>query len=956
MQWISNFLTGLKSLRHKQQVENELDEELESYLQASVADKEKSGMSPEKARRAALVELGSRNAVKHQVWSSRWESILESLLQDMRISLRTLAKSPGFTAIALLSIALGIGANTAIFTLIHQVILRNLPVRDPQQLVTFDKGDGGGILGGVDLGFDGMFPWNFAHQLQNNPGPFQGIASYSSFAPSVSVLPPSSAGAQGSAASAILAPAVLVSGNYFSLLGAQPAFGRTINHSDNATPGSGAVVVLSDHFWRQSLSADPDILGKTITINGTPFTVVGVMPRQFHGLKLETDPTALWTPIMMQSVILQQPSFLGPGGPYFLDVFARLSPAASTSKAALEQSQLWLNQQIHAGILAKENNPISATRQKEISRINVPLIPAQRGISDMRGEYGNSLIILMAVVVLVLLIACANLANFLLARAATRQREIATRLALGSSRHRIVRQSLIEALTLSMVGGVIGLAIAFAATRALIAFVSQGSTYTTLSSTPDATVLLFTLAASLFTGLLFGLAPAIVSARTGAAGSLSSNARTSQASRGRASRLWPKMLVTAQIILSLLLLVGAGLFLRSLRNLQQQDYGFNRTHLLLAEFDPKLAGYKSPQIAPLHQQLIERLSALPGVRSVALSNNLPIQWGGESSTFKVSGYTPAPKENMSTTINRASGRYFETVGVPIVSGRSILPSDTATSFKVVVISQSLAKQFFPKGNAVGHSLTVDNDSIKGPWQIIGVAKDTRSGDPRDKEAVRMTYIPLAQIDPWMPAAATPSNGAAASAANATPAPREENQDAFANAILLRTIGDPAQSVAGLRRAVTSIDPNLPLLHIITIHDQISSLMTHDELIATLTGLFSLLALLLTAIGLFGVMSYNVVRRTNEIGIRFALGARRQTVLWMILSESLLLLAFGVGVGIPLALGATRFIRQQLFGLGAVDPVTCATAIAVVVVMTLFAAWLPAQRATQVDPMIALRCD
>ena len=576
----------------------------------------------------------------------------------------------------------------------------------------------------------------------------------------------------------------------------------------------------------------------------------------------------------------------------------------------------------------------------------------------MRGQYGNSLIILMAVVVLVLLIACANLANFLLARAATRQREIATRLALGSSRHRIVRQSLMEALALSLLGGVIGLAIAFAATRALIAFVSQGSAYTTLSSTPDATVLLFTLAASLFTGLLFGMAPAIVSARTGAAGSLSSNARTTQSSQGRASRLWPKMLVTAQINLSLLLLVGAGLFLHSLRNLQQQDFGFERSHLLLAEFDPKLAGYKSTQMAALDQQLIERLFALPGVRSVALSNALPIGLSSWNSTLTISGYTPAPKENMSTNLTRVSGRYFETTATPILAGRPIAPSDTATSFKVAVISQSLEKQFFPKGDALGHTLSIDLDSVKGPWQIVGIAKDTRSGDPRAQDDVRMMYIPLAQIDPWDPIAAAPtsSTGSAASSLNPTPAPREQNENSFPGVILLRTTGDPAQSAADLRSVVRSIDPSLPLHHIITIHDQISSLMTHDELIATLTGLFSLLALLLTAIGLFGVMSYNVVRRTNEIGIRFALGARRQTVLWMILRESLLLLAFGVGVGIPLALAATRFIRQQLLRFGRIDPATCITAIAVVIVMTLFAAWLPAQRATKVDPMIALRCD
>jgi predicted permease len=329
-----------------------------------------------------------------------------------------------------------------------------------------------------------------------------------------------------------------------------------------------------------------------------------------------------------------------------------------------------------------------------------------------------------------------------------------------------------------------------------------------------------------------------------------------------------------------------------------------------------------------------------------------------NSTLKVAGYTPAPKENLSSNLTRASGRYFETTATPILAGRPIAPSDTATSFKVAVISQSLAKQFFPKGDALGHTISIDQDSVKGPWQIVGIAKDTRSGDPRAQEAVRMVYIPLAQIDPWEPAAAAPtsSTGSAASPLNPAPAPREENQNCFPGVILLRTIGNPSQSVAGLRNAVAAVDPNLPLLHVVTIHDQISSLMTHDELISTLTGLFSLLALLLTAIGLYGVMSYNVVRRTNEIGIRFALGARRQTVLWMILRESLLLLVLGVGLGLPLTLAAARLIHQQLFGLGSIDPLTCTFAIAAVIVMTLLAAWPPTRRATKVDPMVALRCD
>jgi predicted permease len=949
VQWLTNSINGVKSLWHKQRIEGELDEELDSYLEASAADKQRAGMAPELARRAALVEVGGRNAVKHQVWSSRWESRLDNFLQDLRMSLRSLAKSPGFTAIALISIALGIGGNTAIFTLIHQVLLRNLPVRDPQQLVTFDKSEGGGILGGVDLGYHGMFPWDFARRLEVDPGPFQGIAAYSSFSQKVSVRPPSP---EGVAAAAVVVPAGLVSGNYFRLLGAQPLLGRTIAPGDNAVPGNGAVAVLSYQFWRQSLSADPAVLGKTISINGMPFAVIGVMPENFYGIKLEAEPTGLWTPITMQPVVLQQPSFLTPEGPYFLHLFARLTPKATASKAAFWLCQQWLDSQVRAGIRATEGAAISPSRQQEIDRVHVPLLSAQRGISTTRSQYGDSLQILMAVVILVLIIACANLANFLLARAATRQRETATRLALGSSRARIIRQSLIETLLLSFTGGALGLAIAFAATRALIAFVAQGKASSDLTATPDSIVLWFTIATSLLTGLIFGLAPAIVTARTKATGTLSSNARTVQSSGGRSSRLWPKILVTAQIVLSLLLLVGAGLFLRSLRNLQNQNYGFERTHLLLANFDAKLAGYKPSQTPRLHQQLIDRLSALPGIRSVALAG-VPLIWEGNwTSDLTLSGYTPSPKENMNSVLNRVTGQYFETVGVSIVAGRGITAADRANSFKVAVVSQSLANHFFPKGNAIGHMLTIGIDSVKGPWQIVGIARDTKSGDPRAKEPVRMTYIPLEQIEPFEPVPPMEKG----SGGNTVPSSPVENQNRFASTILLRTAGDPATSIADLRVAVAGIDPNLTLLDVVTIHEQVSSLISHDELISTLTGLFSLLALLLAAIGLYGVLNYNVVRRTNEIGIRYALGAPSLTVMWMILRESLTLLSVGLLLGLPLTLAATKLIQQQLFGLSSLDIATLTVSISVVSAVTLFAAWLPARRATRVDPMVALRCD
>jgi len=948
---LQNLISGIKALFHKQQRSHDMDEELLAFQQASAEEKIRNGLSPHEAQRAARIEMGSIETVKHTVRAATWESTAEGIAQDIRVSLRSLAKSPGFTVVAILSLALAIGGNTAIFTLIHQVLLRNLPVRNPQQLVTFGNSDGGGVLGGVDLGLYGMFPWYFARQLQANPGPFQGIAAYLSFSQKVSVHLPA-AGKDDSNNAAILAPANLVSGKYFSIIGAQPLLGRTITPSDDATPGSGAVVVLSYHLWQESLSSDPNILGKTININSTPFTVIGVMPKSFHGIKLELEPTELWTPITMQTVIQQGPSLLTPqAGAYFLHLFARLTPQAATNKAVFAQNQTWLDQQIRAAIRASEGTSISPARQQEIDRITVPLLSAANGVSSVRSQYGDSLRILMAVVALVLLIACANLANFLLARAATRQREIATRLALGSSRARIVRQSLIETLLLSLSGGFFGLLIAFAATRALITFFSQGNAYIAMNPTPDLPVLLFTLAVSLITGLLFGLAPALTAAHTEAGTTLNSNTRTAQSSGGKSSRLWPKTLVTAQVMLSLLLLVGAGLFLRTLRNLQNQDYGFERTHLLLASFNAKLAGYKPSQTTALHQTLLEHLSALPGVRSAALSVTPPISSGAWSSTITIPGYTPAPKENMQSILNRVSGQYFDTASIPIISGRPITPADSATSVKVVVINQAIANRFFPKGDAIGRSLSIDIDTVKGPWRIVGIARDTKARDPRDTEPTRMTYIPLAQIEPFVPIDPTSTTK---SPTNTKPVPLAENQDRFAGTILVRTTGDPAKTIADLRAAVAATDPNLALLNVTTIHDQLSTMMSHDELISSLTVIFSLLALVLACIGLYGVMTYNVVRRTNEIGIRIALGAQSNGVLWMILKESLLLLAIGVALGIPAALLATRTIKSQLFGLSPTDPLTFVAAVCTIAIVTLIAAWFPAYRATKVDPVVALR--
>ena len=939
MNWLTNLTNGIRSLLQKPRVDRELDEELESFIRASEADKQRAGMSPTAARRAARAEVGSRAVIKHQVWSSRWESTLDHLAQDIRFSLRMLLKSPAYTSVALLSLALGIGANTAIFTLIDQVLLRTLPVLHPEQLVTFGDAGNAGVAGGIDLGDFGLFPWYFSRQLESDPGPFQGVAAYGSFSDKASVRLPGAS----SNTSAVLATATLVSGNYFSVAGAEPILGRAISPADDATPGSGAVAVLGYRFWQRTMSADPAVLGQTIAINGTPFSIVGVMPPSFQGIKQQTESADLWTPISMQAQIFSGPSYLTRDGGYFLQLFGRLSPQAASDPKAFAQSQTWLDQQIRVGILANEGKTVTAARQREIDQHTVKLIPSARGYSLIRSQYGASLLILMAVVALVLLIACANLANFLLARTAARQREMATRLALGSSRGRILRQCLLETALLSLAGGLLGLAVAFASTRALIAFVSRGAAQIALSPTPDGSVLLFTLGVCLLTALFFGLAPALNAARTSAAGSLSGSARNETSSRN--ARFWPRTLVASQVVLSLLLLVGAGLFLRTLQNLQVQDYGFERTHLLVGVIDPALVGYKPSQTPALYRSLLERLSAIPGVRSAALSAIPPMNAGNWTSNIKPQGYTPAPKENMVSILNRVSGRFFETTGIEIAAGRAINESDTLTSLKVAVVNQSLAKRYFPKGDALGHSLTIEIDSVKGPWLIVGVARDIKALGPRDTTPRTMTYLPLAQMQPFNPP--DPATPAAAP---------EENQDRFANAILVRTTGDPTCTIAALRAAVAQVDPNLPILSVQTMQERVDGFMTQLTLVSRLTGLFSALASLLAAIGLYGVMSYSVVRRTGEIGIRLALGAQTRAVLWMVMRESLLLLAVGLAIGLPLTWACTQLIRDQLYGVKAIDPASFAAAIVIVAVMTLFAAWLPARRAAQIDPMNALRCD
>ncbi len=679
--------------------------------------------------------------------------------------------------------------------------------------------------------------------------------------------------------------------------------------------------MISYRFWQESLSGDPAVIGKTIAVNGAPFVVIGVMPAKFYGVDLNRDGTDMWVPLTMQQEVMLHPSLLGPRGEYWLHMMGRRNNGASLSRI-----QSWITSQLQLYMEHREGPLLSRTRKSEIQKIYVDMRAGDRGISNLRLEYARSIYILMTVVLLVLLIACANLANFLLARASSREREISTRLALGSTRLRIVRQVLTETVLLSVCGGALGLLLAYGGTRALIDFVVAGANHSALTAVPDGRVLVFTISLSLFTGFVFGLAPALRLARLSVSPGAEANVRTSAGSAGRSSRLLPKLLVMFQVTVSLMLLAGAGLFLRTLQNLQNQDFGFARHNLLVVRCDPKLAGYKPEQLNALYQEILDRIEALPGIRSATISGSPPMSGWTWNSPIVITGRTPHANEDLSTLLNRVGPRYFETLNVPVLRGRPIDSRDLPNAMKSVVVNQTFANHFFPRGDAVGHSFTIGDPAVPGTWQIVGVVRDAKYTNAREKPQ-RMAYLAVMQL---------------------------AGDDQYAYYVQLRTSGDPAAVAGNVRRALTDIDPNLPILDVKTVREELDRGMANETLISRLSGFFSVLALLLACIGLYGVMTYNVVRRSNEIGIRMTLGAETHAVQWMVLRESLLLLGAGIAVGLPATLAVMRLVRSQLFGLSASDPLTFTTAILLISLVTLASAYFPARRAARVDPVVALR--
>ncbi len=828
---------------------------------------------------------------------------MDAIWQDLRLSLRLLAKAPAFTAVVLLTLGLGIGANTAIFGLTDQVLLRLLPVKDPDQLVLLD---GPGPFQGRVFN-DMTFSYPMYRDFRDRNTVFSGVLAR--FPTPLTLM----AGDQAERVTG-----ELVSGNYFDVLGVRPALGRLLTADDDRTPGGHPVVVLTHNFWMRRFAGDRGVLNRTVRLNGHPMTVVGVAQAGFFGIVLGQNPDVM-VPMMMKADMTPTWDDLENRRSKWLTVMARLKPGVTREQAEAAMNVIY--RRANEGELKEMPKAVSESFRQRFVAKHLFLRPGQKGRGGLRQQFGTPILVLMGMVGLVLLIACANVANLLLARGAARQKDVAIRLALGASRGAVVRQRLVESLLLAAGGASLGLAFAWWTGGLLIRALPLDEAGTTLSTSPDARVVGFALAAAVVTALLFGLAPALQSTRPALTSTLKDEAGSVVGGTGHSR--FRQGLVVAQVGLSVLLLAGAGLFARSLYNLRTLDPGFEAGQLLGFSLDPSLSGYSRDRSIAVFLQLQDELASLPEVRAVTASV-LPLMSGDDwQSTVRVEGYQAKEGEDMNPGVNAVAPGYFSTLGQPLLMGREFTAKDGSGAPRVAVINETMAKYFFGTGNPLGHHFGFGRDTGT-PIEIVGVVKDSKSASLRDTSA-RFVYTPYMQED-------------------------EVGEMTF----YVRARGRAANIASSARQVAARVDPNLPVFNMKTMTTTIDESLFVERMVAALSIAFGALATLLAAIGLYGVMSYSVARRTREIGIRMALGAERGSVMWLVLREVALMVAVGVAAGLPLALALSRVVQSQLFALSAHDPASLAAAAIVLAAVALVAGYLPARRATRVDPMTALR--
>jgi predicted permease len=845
-------------------------------------------------------------------------------MTDIRFALRQFAKAPGFAATVILTIALGIGANTAIFTLVHAILLRSLPVANPASLYRVGDLDDCCVNGGFinDNGDFDLFSYDLYREFQNNTPEFEELAAFQSGQNLMNVRVGNNL--------AKSERTEYVSGNYFSTFGIGAYNGRMLQPSDDV-PGAAPVAVLSYAAWQSAHAADPNVVGSTFHIQSHPVTIVGIAPPGFFGDRINDNPPALWIPLNAEPVLEGETTLLKVAESNWLYVLGRVKPGVAPK--ALEAK---ISNTLRQWLATQPTYTLNGS-DKEIPKQHVVLTAGGGGIQNLQQETGDGLRLLTWISALVLLVACANIANLLLARGAARRAETSIRTALGAARTVLIGQALTESVLLSLAGGLIGIGIAYLGARMILNLAFPEANHMPIQASPSPVILGFAFLLSLVTGVIFGIVPAWISSHADPAEAL----RGLNRSTGDRSLLPQKALIVLQGALSLVLLVGAGLMTQTLRNLERQNFGITTANRYVIHIDPMGAGYKLDQIGAFNQRLEEEFKALPGVRSVGLALYSALEGNNWGESVYVAGRPrPGPEEHNGSSWDRVSPQFFQTIGQPIIRGRGFTDQDTATSQMVAVVNQAFVKKFFPKEDPIGRHFGIFDQKYASDFEIVGIVADAKYNSPR--EPYRSMYFrPMTQF-------------------NRNVTGRQffmaESRSVYPNSITVQYAGDAASLESIARRTLANINPDLTMVSFKSLDYQVADNFNGERLISRLTGLFGLLALALASVGLYGITAYSVARRTNEIGVRMALGANRSHVVVMVMRRALVLVATGLAIGIPVALLGGRLMRTQLYGVRTYDPVTLAGAVLVLSAAAALAGFIPAKRAASIEPMNALRTE
>jgi predicted permease len=902
-------MNWLQRLLARKKMENDLDKELRFHFETQVADKVRSGIPESEGRRLTRLEFGGIEQIKEDCRESRGTLWLESIVQDVRYAIRQLMRSPGFTITCVLILALGIGAITAVFSLIDAALLRMLPVKAPEQLVH---------LKGISPDFlaNDAFSYPAFQTLSRQTQVLAGVIAFRRQHNIDLEFDGQSGLAEGQA----------VSGSYFSVLGVRAIHGRVLVEADESA--ASPVAVIGYDYWRSRFSLDPEIVGKKILLNNAPYTVVGVTEPEFYGLEVGTR---INVSVPLTTYWLINPGYAAKGSPYdvlkapfrnWLDVIARLQPGVPQERATAALGPVFsqIKNELNASLAGTPGD--SPARRQTILALRLQLDPASQGLATLRQQFAKPLWIVMALVSLLLIITCANVANLLLARANMREKEISVRLAMGSGKGRLMQQLIVESLLLALIAGTLGVGLAFWGSSALLSLMARGRSPVMLSVHPNLAVLAFALGISLLTAVIFGVLPAWRATDVNPSRGLAQSARASTVSQ---RHRFGKVLVVLQVAMSLVLAADAGLLARSLSNLRDFYPGFNRENVLMFHVDPPIAGITD--VVPIYEQLIGRIEQLPGIRTASLSVHEPLSTNVSDTNLKVQGAEADKADDMTpVNVEPIGPQYFATMQTPILGGREFTNTDRAGAPKVAIVNQSTARHFFGTANPIGRFVSIPAYRADTSWlQIVGEVRDIKVHDLRET-STPMLYVPM-----WQAA---------------------EGGATFE----VRTAADPARTTTEVLGAVKSVNSRLPVYSVKTLGDQLDDSVVEERLVASLSGTFGFMALLLTSIGLYGLMDFAVSRRTSEIGVRMAMGAERNRIARMIVGETLTLVGVGVVIGLPAAMLASQLLASQLFGLRPRDPLTFSAVCLVLALVAVAGSYLPARRAASVDPMQALRTE